>query len=81
MSYSYQAAKVLARLPKPLANRIYEKMDQYAAAPQSLRNNVKRLQGLNDILRMRVGDWRVIFTEDGSVVSVLKVAPRGGAYE
>ena len=80
MSYSYQAAKVLARLPKPLANRISEKMDQYAA-PQSLRNNVKRLQGANDILRMRVGDWRVIFTEDGSVVSVLKVAPRGGACE
>lgn len=31
--------------------------------------------------RLRVGDWRVIFTEDGTVIAIIKIAPRGGVYE
>jgi mRNA interferase RelE/StbE len=30
---------------------------------------------------LRVGDWRVIYTEELLVLLVLKVAPRGGAYD
>jgi mRNA-degrading endonuclease RelE of RelBE toxin-antitoxin system len=31
-------------------------------------------------MRLRVGDWRVIYTADLVVLLVLKVAPRGSAY-
>ncbi|WP_349543147.1 type II toxin-antitoxin system RelE/ParE family toxin [Bradyrhizobium sp. ARR65] len=41
----------------------------------------KFAQGREDEYRLRVGDWRVIFTQDGVILSVLKVAPRSSAYE
>jgi len=33
------------------------------------------------VYRLRVGDWRLLFTETGEVITVIKVAPRGGAYQ
>ena len=44
--------------------------------------NVKQLVGQPGY-RLRVGDWRVIYeVEQGRLlVRVLRIAPRGGAYE
>jgi mRNA interferase RelE/StbE len=46
-----------------------------------LANNVKALKGATGNFRLRIGDWRVIFSETGEVIAVIKVAPRGGAYD
>lgn len=70
------ARKTLRRMPTNTANRILEKI---AADPQSQANNVTALRGRTGI-RLRVGDWRVIM-EDGEVLDVLQVGPRGGIYE
>jgi len=40
-----------------------------------LANNVKKLQGRENEYRLRVGDWRVIFTQDSVILDVLKVSP------
>jgi mRNA interferase RelE/StbE len=63
------------------AQLIRNKIRQYATDPASLANNVKKLQGREDEYRLRVGDWRVIFTQDGVILNVLKVRRRGSAYE
>jgi len=55
------------------------KVDAYAADPASQANNVKALKGRTGI-RLRVGDWRVIM-DDGVVLAVLEIAPRGGVYD
>jgi mRNA interferase RelE/StbE len=34
-----------------------------------------------DGYRLRVGDWRVIFDEDETVLHILQVGPRGGIYD
>jgi mRNA interferase RelE/StbE len=34
----------------------------------------------NPAIRLRVGDWRVIM-EDGEVLEVVQVGPRGSIYE
>lgn len=78
--YSAQARWKLARISKNDARRIRSKIEQYATDPTSLTNNVKKLQGLN-YYRLRVGDWRVIFREDGLIVDVVRIAARGEAYE
>jgi mRNA interferase RelE/StbE len=31
-------------------------------------------------MRLRIGDWRVIY-EDGIVLAVERIAPRGSAYD
>lgn len=78
--YSAQARWKLARISNNDARRIRSKIEQYATDPTSLANNVKKLQGLN-YYRLRVGDWRVIFREDGLIVDVVRIAARGEAYE
>jgi len=67
-------------MPANTARMIRDKIELYAADPTSLANNVVKLQGRAGY-RLRVGDWRVIFDEDGSVLAVLEVRPRGGAYD
>lgn len=73
------ARKVLRKMPANTARRILDKIDAYAADPQSQANKVTALTGREGI-RLRVGDWRVIM-HDGEVLDVLKIGPRGGVYD
>ena len=81
VEYARDAAKMLRRMDKASAVRIRDKVQQYAEDPASLTNNVIVMKGQEGLRRMRVGDWRVIFTEDMLVVLVLRVASRGSAYD
>ncbi|WP_310241930.1 type II toxin-antitoxin system RelE family toxin [Rhizobium rosettiformans] len=78
--YSKHAIRTLNRMPANEARRIRSKVLQYAEDPASLANNVKKLKD-SRYHRLRIGDWRVIFGEDGTVVDVIRVAARGEAYE
>ncbi|MFL0695107.1 MAG: type II toxin-antitoxin system RelE/ParE family toxin [Agrobacterium tumefaciens] len=78
--YSRDAIRTLNRIPANEARRIRAKVQQYADNPSSLANNVKKLRD-SRYHRLRIGDWRVIFREDGTVVDVVRVAARGEAYE
>lgn len=67
-------------MPANEVRRIRAKVQQYADNPASLANNVKKLRD-SRYHRLRIGDWRVISREDGTVVDVVRVAVRGEAYE
>lgn len=71
------------RIDRATSRRIRSKVEQLARDPESLANNVKALKspGNERLMRLRVGDWRVIYTADLKVLLVLKVASRGGAYD
>ena len=79
ITYSRAAIKVLRRMPANTSARIVGKIEAYATDPASQANNVTALQG-RDGIRLRVGDWRVIMN-DGAVLAVLQVSPRGGIYD
>ena len=81
IAYSKDALKTLSRMPANVSRLIRSKIEQYAAAPAEQANNVKALKGIAGTYRLRVGDWRVLFTEEGDVLAIIKVAPRGGAYD
>ncbi|MBI4923978.1 MAG: type II toxin-antitoxin system RelE/ParE family toxin [Devosia nanyangense] len=80
ISYTPEARKVIDRLPANEARRIRAKIQQYAADPASLANNVKALKG-SRYLRLRVGDWRVVMNDQGVVLIIVKVGPRGSIYD
>ena len=79
VTYTRSALKVLRKMPANTAARIVAKVEQYAADPVVLANMVTALKGREGI-RLRVGDWRVIMN-DGVVLAVLDIGPRGGIYE
>ena len=70
-------------LAGPDRQRIVAKVEQYAEDPTSLANNVIQLAG-STYRRMRVGDYRVLFTIERRttvVIVVLRVRHRREAYD
>ena len=59
--------------------RIMEKIVLYAANPDALRNQVTKLLG-SDSSRLRIGNYRVLFAEDGMILRVLRVGHRREIY-
>lgn len=76
--FSRTAMRALLRSSK--RTLIRQKIDELAADPLSLNQNVIRLQGRTDY-RLRVQDWRIIFRIEDSILWIDDVAPRGSAYE
>lgn len=79
VTYTRTALKELAAIAKVHARLIRAKVEQYATDPAALANQVKKLQGV-DVYRLRVGDYRVLFTEDAVVVAVIKIGHRREIY-
>ena len=80
VSFSKSSLQTLRRMPVNVAATIRAKIVQYAQDPPSLARNVTRLKGRTG-WRLRVGDWRVIFDDDGVVLAILAIGPRGGIYD
>ena len=70
--FTKQAAKELDALPEDARDAIMEGLVAYAT---SGLGDVKRLQG-NDMFRLRVGRYRVIFDEDRTTVLAVYVGKR-----
>jgi mRNA interferase RelE/StbE len=77
--YSKQAAKALAKMPANVAATIRAKVDQLAADPAAQANNVKWIATLQSH-RLRVGDYRVFFDDDGNVLAITAISHRKEAY-
>lgn len=75
-----KARRTLRRLPLPLRQRISEVIDQLASDPRPIGS--KKLAGVRDLYRVRVGEWRILYVieDDQLIVIVVDVAPRGRAY-
>ncbi len=59
------------------AKRIVEKIARYA---ETGAGDVKSLTGRPG-KRLRVGDFRVVFDEDGTAITIQAVGPRGNIYD
>ncbi len=76
------ALKILRRIPKHMADLIWQKLNILAKDPVAPNPNVKKLKGQVGY-RLRVEDWRVIYTlhHNKLEILVIKISPRGGAYQ
>jgi len=45
--------------------------------------NSRKLVGYDDLYRLRVGDWRIIYAiqNEELIILVIKIAPRGEVYQ
>jgi mRNA interferase RelE/StbE len=77
--YTKAATRALLR-HRNRAKLIIAKIDAYAQSPESQADNVKQLTG-SEAKRLRIGDFRVLFTEDEATITVLDIGPRGGIYD
>jgi mRNA interferase RelE/StbE len=82
VEYRASAVKQLAGLPKEKRRKVVSAMEVIARDPFSKRNTMTPLTGTKDHLRLRVGDWRVVFVVDRrrGVLDVYQIAHRREVY-
>lgn len=83
INYSQKAVKQLKQIAKgdkKIAARILDAIEAYATNPKRTFD-VKILKGKYAVFkRLRVGDYRVIFDEDGNIMQIYEVKHRQEAY-
>jgi len=75
------AEKELSRLPNQMVSRIFSRIESLANEPRP--HGCKKLSAGRDEWRIRIGDYRVIYTIDNEVkkVDVTRIAHRRDVYE
>jgi mRNA-degrading endonuclease RelE of RelBE toxin-antitoxin system len=79
VAYRKHAVRALAGVPPKLAERIRSHISAYARNPRDPSHNAKRLQGQTNLIRLRVGEWRIIFPVVDKHLIIERIAPCGGA--
>jgi mRNA interferase RelE/StbE len=77
--YTLGVAKTLKRYGN-MADRVRQAMRERAEDSTAHANNVKALKGSTG-LRLRIGDFRVIYDETETEIVVTDFGPRGGIYD
>ena len=81
--FEEKAKKELAKINKPFQRLIANKINQLAENFDSLKGNLKHLQGKYDYFRLRVGNYRVIFHKDDAkiIITIIRIGHRKDIYE
>ena len=76
VEYSRAAVKVINSMDRPTKQRIKAGIEKL---PQG---DIKPYKGSPGTYRLRVGDWRILFSypEEGTIL-IEKIGPRGGVYK
>ena len=76
INYSKAAVKYIHGLDKPSKQRIKKGIEGIP------NGDIKPLSGSSRLYRLRVGDWRIVFSyPDENIVLIEKIAPHGEAYK
>ena len=73
--YAKQAEEYLGKQTEKQSARIKRAVNALPAG------DVKKLKGIKNGYRLRVGDVRVLFEKNGDKVYVIKIDNRGGVYK
>ena len=77
IEWKEHALQDIEKLENSIARRILKKIDELAENPFS--KDIKKLKGYDDF-RLRVGDYRVIFSIEQNTIQILKVGHRKNIY-
>jgi mRNA interferase RelE/StbE len=77
------AEKALERLPAARRRQIIGRIERLASASTSRSLDIKPLEGGSGLFRLRVGDYRVLFSVDEAAdrVTIELIRGRGDVYK
>ena len=74
--YSKAAVKVINSMDRPTKQRIR------AAIEKLPEGDIKALKGSKGSYRLRMGDWRILFSyPEHDIILIEKIGPRGEVYK
>lgn len=74
--YSRQAAKYLNKLDRPRYNQVINAIEKIEYGER----DIKKIKGLDNLYRLRTGDYRVLFGIEDGMIKVDKIKARGDVY-
>jgi mRNA interferase RelE/StbE len=80
ITYRKSPLRILRRMQSKAARQIQERILAIAEDPAGHDADVRSLTNRPGF-RLRVGDWRVIFSMDDATLDVLVIKPRGDIYK
>ncbi len=78
------ATKGFNKLQKARKKQVKSSLEKLSEPELRFRLDVKRLKGVGgreDLFRFRVGDYRIIFSEDEDSLKVTQIIHRGKGYD
>jgi len=76
ITYSRAAVKVISSMDKATKQRIKAGIEKIP------KGDIKPLKGSQGTYRLRVGDWRILFSyPEHDTILIEKIGPRGGVYK
>ena len=80
ITFARSARKELERLGEPIGTRVFRRIERLGSDPRP--TGCRKLEGAEDLWRIRIGDYRVIYSVDdsGHVVDTTAIRRRSDAY-
>lgn len=75
IEYSKKTVKYINSVDKPTKKRLREAIEKIPFG------DIKKLQGIENGYRLRVGDFRVLFSIEDDTIYIDNIIPRGQAYK
>ena len=75
IEYSKNSVKYINATDKPTKKRLKEAIEKIPLG------DIKKLQGIDNGYRLRVGDLRVLFSIEDDIIYIDNIIPRGQAYK
>lgn len=78
IEFDKRAVKFISKQPKPQRERIFK-----AICKLPDNGDIKTMQGYQNTFRLRVGDYRILYTVDNDIllICVIEVGNRGDIYK
>lgn len=83
ISITSKADREIKRIPKNILNKITKAIDSLKSTYYLDRYDVKKLKGLDNGYRIRIGDWRVLYyvNFENKEISIISILPRKNVYK
>jgi len=76
VQYAKQAVKAIKKMDTATKQRIRQGINGIPTG------DIKKLHGHTELFRLRIGDWRILYTYiDEDTVLVARISPRGDVYK
>ena len=80
ITFARSARKELERLGEPIRTRVFRRIERLGSDPRPM--GCRKLEGAEDLWRIRTGDYRIIYSVDDSrhFVDIIAIRHRSDAY-
>ena len=76
IKYSKQAYKYLKKLHKPKQHQIIVAINRLPYH----EGDIKKMRGIENLYRLRVNDYRVLFSPEYDIIKIERIGSRGDIY-